>query len=176
MHRRTSHGGPRLVALESLGPGRDSTDGAQAAIRPTALRPRSDRVGQGPHRAIDALRWKVPPATVSHRRTGMRNRARAGSMSRCRVTRCYDAAMRTTVSLEPDNDLAIRRLMRERGLTFKQAVNQAIREGITPRPVSQAYRTPTFSMGPPRVPIDKAMRLAAELEDEEIMRKLAQRK
>jgi hypothetical protein len=31
-------------------------------------------------------------------------------------------------------------------------------------------------MGAPRVPLDKALRLAAELEDDEIIRKLAARK
>jgi hypothetical protein len=84
--------------------------------------------------------------------------------------------MRTTVTLDPDNDLAVRRLMRERGLTFKQAVNEAIRKSLSGKAGEAAFRTPTFSMGPPRVPIDKALRLAAELEDEEIIRKLAERK
>jgi hypothetical protein len=82
--------------------------------------------------------------------------------------------MRTTVTLDADNDLAVRRLMRERGLTFKQAVNEAIRQGLSARSRGPAFRTTTFSMGPPRVPIDKALRLAAE--DEAIIRKLAERK
>ena len=84
--------------------------------------------------------------------------------------------MRTTVTLDPDADEAVRRLMRERGLTFKQAVNEAIRAGLTPRTGSEHFETRTYSMGPPRVPIDKALRLAADLEDEEIIRKMALRK
>jgi hypothetical protein len=84
--------------------------------------------------------------------------------------------MRTTVTLDPDNDTAVRRLMRERGLTFKRAVNEAIRQGFSAKSSGPAFRTKTFSMGPPRTPIDKALRLAAELEDEEIIRKLAVRK
>jgi hypothetical protein len=84
--------------------------------------------------------------------------------------------MRTTVTLDPDSHAAIRRLMRERQLTFKQAVNEAIRQGLTARPEGDSFRTPSFSMGPPAMPIDKAMRLAADLEDEEIMRKLALRR
>lgn len=84
--------------------------------------------------------------------------------------------MRTTITLDADADAAIRRLMRERGLTFRQAVNEAIRAGTSPRPRAPVFRTPTFCMGRPAVPIDKALRLAAELEDEEIIRKLAQRK
>ncbi len=84
--------------------------------------------------------------------------------------------MRTTVTLDPDTDAAVRRLMRERGLTFKQAVNEAVRQGLAPRPAAQAFRTRTYAMGRSAAPIDKAMRLAAEFKDEEIVRKLALRK
>lgn len=84
--------------------------------------------------------------------------------------------MRTTVTLDPDVDLAVRRLMRERGISFKAAVNEAIRSGIRPRPSVAAYRTTPVAMGPPAVPLDKALRLAAELEDDELVRKLALRK
>ena len=80
--------------------------------------------------------------------------------------------MRTTVTLEPDTEAAIKRLMRERGLTFKQAVNEAIRAG-TAAPRRGRFQTPTFNMGPPLVDLTKALRLAGELEDEEIIRKLA---
>jgi hypothetical protein len=84
--------------------------------------------------------------------------------------------MRTTVTLDADTDQIIRRLMRDRGMTFKQAVNEAIRAGsATPRR-RRAFRTRTFDMGPTRIPLDKAMRLAAELEDEELLRKIAARK
>ena len=85
--------------------------------------------------------------------------------------------MRTTVTLEPAADAIVRRLMRERNLTFKEAVNEAIRGGArrsASRP--KRFRTPTHPMGPPAVPIEKALRLAAELEDEELQRKLAARK
>jgi len=84
--------------------------------------------------------------------------------------------MRTTVTLDTDIDAAVRRLMRERGLTFKQAVNEAMRQGLAPGPGLGAFRTTTYAMGRPAAPIDKAMRLAAGLEDEEIVRKLALRK
>ena len=62
--------------------------------------------------------------------------------------------------------------MRERGLTFKQALNEAIRAG-TRAPRRRRFRTPTFNMGPPLVDLTKALQLAGELEDEEIIRKLA---
>lgn len=84
--------------------------------------------------------------------------------------------MRTTVTLDPDTDAMVRRLMRERGLTFKQAVNAAIRSGAAPTRRPRAVVTPTFDMGLPAVPLDKALRIAADLEDEELFRKLAVRK
>jgi len=79
--------------------------------------------------------------------------------------------VRTTVTLDPDTDAIVRRLMRERRLTFKQAVNEAIRRGDTARLTT--YETPTFDMGAPLVSLDKSLQLAADLEDEEIIRKLA---
>jgi hypothetical protein len=84
--------------------------------------------------------------------------------------------MRTTVTLDPDTDAAVRKLMRERGLSFKEAVNAAIRAGAAPRAKRPHFDTPTFAMGAPSVSIDKALRLAADLEDEEIIRKLGLRK
>lgn len=80
------------------------------------------------------------------------------------------------MTLEPEADAIVRRLMRERRMTFKEALNEAIRAGAR-RPESQPERrTRTFDLGPPALPLDKALRLAADLEDEELIRKLAARK
>lgn len=84
--------------------------------------------------------------------------------------------MRTTITLEQDTDAVVRRLMRERGLTFKQAVNEAIRAGAARPGRRRDFRTPTYEMGAPIVPLEKALRLAGELEDEELTRKLAARR
>jgi hypothetical protein len=84
--------------------------------------------------------------------------------------------VRTTVTLDPDTDAIVRRLMRDRGLTFKEAVNAAIRAGVTPPGRRRRYATPTFDLGPPSVPLDRTLQLAAELENEELRRKLAARK
>jgi hypothetical protein len=84
--------------------------------------------------------------------------------------------MRTTVTLDADTDQIVRRLMRDRDMTFKQALNEAIRAGGTTSRRRRAFRTRTFDLGPPAIPLDKAMRLAAELEDEELLRKIAARK
>lgn len=87
--------------------------------------------------------------------------------------------MRTTVTLDPDVEALLRKLMREKGLSFKQALNRAVREGVGNRPVPRArpYRLPTRRMGyRPEVGLDRALSLAAALEDEEIARKLSLRK
>ena len=80
--------------------------------------------------------------------------------------------MRTTVTLEPDVEALIKRSMRERDLSFKQAVNEAIRAGLAP-PDRKPFRTRTYPMGPLNVNLDKALQLAGELEDQEIIRKMA---
>jgi hypothetical protein len=81
--------------------------------------------------------------------------------------------MRTTITLDADTDALIKRAMRERGLSFKQAVNDAIRAGLAPRAERTPYRITPVAMGQPVVPLTKALQLAAELEDDEIVRKLA---
>jgi hypothetical protein len=84
--------------------------------------------------------------------------------------------MRTTVTLDPDVEALLHKLMRARGLTFKQALNEAVRTALRPQR-QEAFTTPTFRMGfNPELAWDKALRLAALLEDEELSRKLAARK
>jgi len=84
--------------------------------------------------------------------------------------------MRTTITHEPDVDAAVRRLMRERRLSLKEAVNEAIRLGLAPRPVPSTNPTTAMSMGEPMISLDKALLVAARLEDDELARKLSQRK
>ena len=79
--------------------------------------------------------------------------------------------MRTTVSLDPDTEALIRNRMRERGVSFKQAVNDAIREGIGGG-ARQPFRTETTNLGIPAVSLDRAIALAGELEDEELVRRM----
>ena len=79
--------------------------------------------------------------------------------------------VRTTITLTPEADGLVRRVMRERGLSFKDAVNTAIIEGFRPPEVTP-YSTPVFDLGVARIPGHKALQLAAELEDEEIVRRL----
>ncbi|WP_131746523.1 antitoxin [Frankia sp. Cppng1_Ct_nod] len=86
--------------------------------------------------------------------------------------------MRTTVTLDPDVAIAIREVVRERGVSFKEALNTLIRTGLASRHQDvPPYRTPTRSLGlRPDVNLDKALRLSSELEDAEIISKLELRK
>ena len=81
--------------------------------------------------------------------------------------------MRTTITLEADVQALIQRAMRERGLTFKQAVNEAIRAGAAPPSRSRRPSFETLDMGEALVDVTKALRLAGELEDQELARKLS---
>ncbi len=84
---------------------------------------------------------------------------------------------RTTVTLDPDAEALLKRLMRERGMSFKQALNHAIRAGLAESVGGAPVPTPTYGMGfEPAIACDKALRIAAELEDDELARRLAARK
>jgi hypothetical protein len=83
--------------------------------------------------------------------------------------------MRTTVTLDEDVAVKLKRLARERDISFKEALNSSVRRGIergeaAPRP----YRLPPSQRleARPGVNLDKALQLAGELEDAETMRKL----
>ncbi len=77
--------------------------------------------------------------------------------------------MRTTVTIDPDVQVLLRRAMRERGEPFKKVLNAALREGLRARarrPVGR-FKQRTFDLGKPLVDLTKALALAAELEDTE---------
>jgi hypothetical protein len=81
--------------------------------------------------------------------------------------------MRTTVTLDADTEAIVRKRMVERGVSFKQALNDAIREGASSRRGRRRrFRTETASLGVPSVNLDRALQLAGDLEDEELVRKL----
>lgn len=74
--------------------------------------------------------------------------------------------MRTTVTLEPDVEALLKRAMRERGVTFKDAVNQAVRDGLATRPQkAPPFKQRTMHLGRPLVDLTKALALADELDD-----------
>ena len=81
--------------------------------------------------------------------------------------------MRTTITLDPEAEALVKKAMRERHLSFKQVVNEAIVSGLAPRESRAPVKLPTHRLGRPRVNLDKALQLAGELEDEEILRKMS---
>jgi hypothetical protein len=89
--------------------------------------------------------------------------------------------MRTTVTLDPDVERLIRTAMRERGISFKQALNQAARAGLqggsgSARP-KRKFVQEAFHMGAPKnFRWEKILALADAMEDEEIIRKMTLRK
>ncbi|MGH8154629.1 MAG: hypothetical protein ACREP0_05240 [Rhodanobacteraceae bacterium] len=74
--------------------------------------------------------------------------------------------MRTTITLEPDVEALLKKVMRERGLTFKDAVNQAVRDGLAkPAEPIPPFKQRTMHLGRPLVDLTKALALADELDD-----------
>lgn len=70
--------------------------------------------------------------------------------------------------LDPDVMALVQGVMRERGLTFKDAINTAVRAGLVAPGSAEPYSFASYDMGVPTVAPEHALRLAAELEDEEI--------
>jgi hypothetical protein len=82
--------------------------------------------------------------------------------------------VRTTITLDPDTRVLVERAMRERGLSFKDAVNEAIRAGLGSRSAGERPYTTPRPLGPARVDLTKALAVAERLEDEELARRLVE--
>jgi len=86
--------------------------------------------------------------------------------------------MRTTITLDPDVEALVRKAMKERGISFKQALNSAVRLGLTQaRQKKGSFVQRSFSLGGEQnFRWDKALAAAGAIEDEELGRKLSLRK
>src|SRR5579872_6744654 len=86
--------------------------------------------------------------------------------------------MRTTVTLDPDVEALLQRIMKDRGFSFKEALNSALRAGLTQgKPKGRAFVQKTFALGGEQnFRWDKALAAAEAMQDEELVRKLALRK
>lgn len=76
------------------------------------------------------------------------------------------------MTLDPDTEQILRRRMAERGISFKEALNEAIRRGARGDRAPEQFRTETAAMGTSRVNLDRALQIASDLEDDELIRKL----
>ena len=85
--------------------------------------------------------------------------------------------MRTTVTLDPDNEARLKELAQQR-ISFKSAINTAVRVGLaTEMGQQRPYREKVRDLGVQRgIDLTKALQLAAMLEDEATAHKLALRK
>jgi hypothetical protein len=90
--------------------------------------------------------------------------------------------MRTTVDLDPDLLRRLRDEAHRRRVSFKDLLNRVLRRGLESpargKSHARAYRCPTFRLGQPAasLDLDRALAVAAALEDEEIARELNLRK
>lgn len=86
-------------------------------------------------------------------------------------------AMRTTVTLEPDVAARLKERAREQGLSFKEVLDRTLRDGLGGVTERTPFVQRTASLGlRPGIDLDRAGRLADELEDTERARKLELRK
>ncbi len=89
--------------------------------------------------------------------------------------------MRTTLTIDDDLILGLKERAYRSGKSFKDVVNEALRAGLTDQkalPKARPYRLRPSSLGGvmPGIDLDKALKSADALEDEEIARKLELRK
>ncbi len=88
--------------------------------------------------------------------------------------------MRTTLRIDDDLLRDLKRRAQSQRVTLAALVNRLLRRGLDAKAEERAKRAPyrerTASLGRPAVSLDKALALAAVLEDDEISEKKARRK
>lgn len=80
----------------------------------------------------------------------------------------YAGDVRTTLTLDPDVAARLAELQRERGWTFKEAVNQTLRRGLASdgTPGEERYRMPVKALGVRReVDVDRIRDVLGALDD-----------
>jgi hypothetical protein len=88
--------------------------------------------------------------------------------------------MRTTVRIDEDLIAELKQQAQRQRMSLNKLLNRVIREGLSalakPKGPKRKRRQATYALGEPRFNLDKALSLAASLDDEETIRKLALRK
>lgn len=92
----------------------------------------------------------------------------------------YDVFMRTTITIDDDLMQKIKKKAMESNSSVKDTVNRILRMGMeqaNSMPETVEYRCPVYTLGSPGyATMDRALKVAEELEDEEIKRKLQMNK
>ena len=89
------------------------------------------------------------------------------------------SGMRTTLNIDDDLIRQLKREVHKTNSPLCRLVNTALRKGMTeiqPRRAKKSYTCPVFSMGEPKVNLNKALSLVASLEDAEVLREMELRK
>jgi hypothetical protein len=90
------------------------------------------------------------------------------------------AIMRTTIRIDDELLLKLKEEARKQNISLTRLLDRTVRAGMQasrePRRRKRRYREQTHAMGVPSVALDKALVLAAALEDREIVRKMMLRK
>jgi antitoxin component of RelBE/YafQ-DinJ toxin-antitoxin module len=83
-------------------------------------------------------------------------------------------AMRTTLRIDDDLFRELKERASSEGLTLSELVNLALRQSLsTEKRPRRVFRQKTRDLGRPSFDVTKANAVAAELEDQDILRKLA---
>lgn len=85
--------------------------------------------------------------------------------------------MRTTVRIDDDVLRALKKRAQQEKTSLTTLMNLLLRKGLLPADAPKAHKKPyrekTYSLGVPTVDLTKALAIAAALENEEILRKMA---
>ena len=88
--------------------------------------------------------------------------------------------MRTTVRIDDELLRSLKEQARKQNISLTRLLDGTLRAGMQvsrePRRPRRRYREQTHAMGAPSVKLERALALAAALEDEEILRKMKLRK
>ncbi|MEO1303121.1 MAG: hypothetical protein AAFV36_08060 [Myxococcota bacterium] len=87
--------------------------------------------------------------------------------------------MRSTVNIDEDLMKELRARAHRENVSLTRMLNRLLRAGMYPeraRSTAEDYVEETYAMGEPSVPLEKALSVAAALEEDETVRKLAMRK
>ena len=81
--------------------------------------------------------------------------------------------MRTTLTIDDDLAALLQDTARRTGRTFRDVVNEALREGLLRGEAEAPCIPPVHDLGiRPGVDLTKALQLVGQLEDEEVVRKM----